>query len=523
MKTEIKISFRLVALLLAILLTLSFVACKKKSDSDDKVTSSVTDTSSDTISSDDTSSDDLSSDDTSFEDDEIPVIDLDKIQWGDSVSSEVIDNTKPQNMLDLDEKTYWSPETTETVTVEFSLPESISFNAIEFVEKGAYTSELIVEAQQNGSYVQLSVLDEVGQRTTILDTDYNAKNFRITFTASNENGGISEIKFVKKAKLDNMDNFRKVGYLTCNNMDANRSNAFDKIADYTDVILFDFGSWNENGDFLWESMYSGLSEKMCSDVIDEIRSLPGTDNLDIWFCLQSFDKTNIKTNEDTEKLFATAESRKKLTDFAVYMCETYDLTGIDIDYEYPRTAKAWANYDKFINECASALHAKGYKFSFAASLFGVKLSADTISKIDYVNAMAYDIYDNAGRHSSYNLAKTAIIYFSELGFKREQIVVGLPFYPRTMDETRQIWSNYDGVAKRWRGSVKPWVNVVSNRTWTYYFNGANMIRDKVYMSMEEGASGVFCWNMRSDVANDNKYGVVSLGQTVIDTIERFSK
>jgi GH18 family chitinase len=136
--------------------------------------------------------------------------------------------------------------------------------------------------------------------------------------------------------------------------------------------------------------------------------------------------------------------------------------------------------------------------------------------------MAYD-YFNFGddRHSSYAIAQHCLDYFTSLGFKPEQLILGLPFYRRTMDATHQHGGGYNTIVERWRKGVKPWVNVVTNKTWVYYFNGPNMLRDKVYFAMNNNMSGVFCWSMRNDISNDNIYGVASLGQTVIDSIERF--
>ena len=69
----------------------------------------------------------------------------------------------------------------------------------------------------------------------------------------------------------------------------------------------------------------------------------------------------------------------------------------------------------------------------------------------------------------------------------------------------------------------PSVNVVKSGAgkWTYYFNGAEMIEDKVLYAMEKGMSGVFCWNMAVDVPSNNEKGIASLAQTVIDTVNRF--
>lgn len=422
-------------------------------------------------------------------------------------------------MLDGDSNTYWLTDSEKPVTLEFSSKTELSFNALRFREYGNYLSEFILEIKQGEEYKEICRLDEMGIRTTILDEAYTAVDFRITITMTDSKGGISEMEFITADKVENTKDFRNVGYFCTSSLDAIRESSYDKLSGYTDIILFDYGSWNEKGEFLWGSMYEKINEAHLVETLKEIRSLKGTENLRIWFCLQNFDKAN---DEDTERLFKTTASRENLANFAVNLCKKYGFYGIDIDYEYPGSATAWQNYDAFLSVCADKLHQSGYKFSCALSSWGVKLSPETAGKMDFVNVMAYD-YFNFGdnRHSSYAIGQHCLDYFTGIGFKPEQLVLGIPFYRRTMDATHQHGGGYNTIAERWRKGVKPWVNVVTNKTWTYYFNGPNIVRDKVYFAMSNKMGGVFCWSMRNDIANDNPYGIASLGQTIIDSIARF--
>ncbi len=422
-------------------------------------------------------------------------------------------------MFDGNDDTYWLADKEDPVTFEFSSEKELLFNALKFREYGNYLSEFVLEIKQGDSFKEICRLDEMGVRTTILDENYTASDFRLTVTMKNATGGISEMEFITADKVENTEDFRNVGYFCTSSLESIRESSYDKISGYTDIILFDYGSWNEKGEFLWGSMYEKINEEHLAETLKEIRSLKGTKDLRIWFCLQNYDKAN---DEDTERLFKTNASRENLANFAVNLCKKYGFYGIDIDYEYPGSASAWQNYDAFLSICADKLHQNGYKFSCALSSWGVKLTPETAVKIDFVNVMAYD-YFNFGddRHSSYAIGQHCLTYFTEIGFKPEQLVLGIPFYRRTMDATHQHGGGYNTIAERWRKGVKPWVNVVTNKTWTYYFNGPNMVRDKVYFAMSNNMGGVFCWSMRNDIANNNPYGLASLGQTVIDTIDRF--
>lgn len=442
-------------------------------------------------------------------------------------------------MTDGTTDTYWSPATTEKTWIGIKT-DTVTFNTIDLKEyldfddddtdytNNSYVNELVIDAKIDGRFTQLCRLDEVGTRSVLLDKSYTAEEFRITLTLSDNRGGISEISFRQTdsaALASKTESFRNVGYFTASSLDTLRTSFYDKIGGYTDIIMFDYGSWNENGEFLWGSMKDGIDEEHLAATLNEIRAQEGGSDLDIWFCLQNYDKTAVT---DTETLFATEESREALSDFAVSLCEKYDLAGIDIDYEYPETKTAWINYGEFIVLCAEKLHAKGYKMSAAFSAFSVaNITADIQNSLDYVNMMVYDRYDALGRHSPYSLARMYNAYFTELGFDAEKLVLGLPFYSKTLetvDGKHQFGGNgYRGLYDSYAELLDPDINLIksTNGQWTYSFNGAEMIEDKVLYALENDMGGVFCWSLASDIPSNNEKGVSSLGQTVIDTINRF--
>lgn len=502
------------AVLVCAMITATFTACgsdkSKKSDKKKKDdTSSVKSEASDDTSAGDSSASGTSSATTS--------IDLSKIKWGNSSSTAASEETPvvfdPSDMVDGDNSTYWSPNTTDTTTVEFSLKNEATFNVVNFVEQRSYITDYILEAKQSDAWVQIYRQDEMGTRTGIIDNTVTAKDFRFTVTMSDRRGGVSEISFSLNTGYENGKNFRNSGYFAVSGTDS--KNSYNKLTSLTDVILFGFGSWDKEGNFLWGSNAAGCDEAMLQRVLSQVRAATAAQPPALWFCLQNYDR---KTTESTSELFATPEARDRLTQFAVDICERYGFYGIDIDYEYPETNEAWKNYSLFLKQCGDALHTKGYRLSCAMSPWGIKLSDEAIRSIDIINIMSYDLFDKRGQHSSYATAKTSITYFTEIGFKPQQLILGLPFYTRTTD---QDWGpGYSGVLTRWRNAVKPWVNSTYNNKYVYCFNGIYMIRDKVLYSMDSGIAGVFNWNISGDVVQTDERSLI---RTISETIQRFSK
>lgn len=404
--------------------------------------------------------------------------------------------------------------------MEFSLKEEKTFNTVSFIEHRSYITEYILEAEQSGKWVQIYRQDEMGERTGVLDKTFTAKKFRLTLTMSDERGGVAEIGFALEEGLVSSDSFSNVGYYTASRLEKIRENGYAELKGLTDVILFDFGSWDKNGNFLWGSMDAEYDEEFLVEMLEETKQVLNGKPIRIWFSLQNYNKD---TTDDTSELFATAEVRNRLADFAVNLCEKYGFYGIDIDYEYPHNSKtdpnaAWANYDKFLKTAADKLHAKGYKLSAAMAPSNVSLSKDTVKAIDRVNIMAYDLLDANGNFSSYALLSRSVTYFTDLGFEKSQLVMGLPYYTKTT--TNQGGQPWYWVINRWRNAVKPWVNSAYTNTYVYYFNGPYLIRDKVFYSMKQGLGGVFCWCMGCDIPQSDSR---SLSLVTEETIKRFTK
>ncbi len=485
---------RFIAVLLCVAIcTLSFAACNKDNTESDQ--------------SADNSSAELTSSDTSSKGDEAAAV-------------------KPEQvMFDNNEETYWKPDGEEGGSVEFSLDAEKTFNSITFKEFGDEITDFFVEIKENGNWVEILHADEMRVRTCILDKTYTAKDVRLTVSrpADKPDCGVSEMAFEEKGKLEGTKNFRNLGYFPVHTLEKVRSNNYDELRYLTDVIFFGLGSWDKNGNFIWSETYN---EEYLKSTLAEVKAFYGDKKVNFWFCLQNYHK---ESTENTGELFKTEASRKKLTQFSIDICKKYGFVGVDIDYEYPTDSSgygdvAWSQYSLFLNYAAKELHKNGLKLSSAMYPNKVALSAETIAVMDHINIMSYDMqaYDTKSRmHSRFFVAPYSLDYFTGLGFKPEQLLLGLPFHSRYYDgATSHSHAGYAWVIDRFRGGISNWINHVDTGTYDYSFNGPNMIRDKTYFAMENGMGGVFNWSLGSDVSHKDSR---SLSLMTAKTIERFSK
>ena len=432
------------------------------------------------------------------------------------------DRENIDRVYDNNDTTYWSPSSTEPTTVEFSLAEDVMFNTILFNEQGNNITDYIIEANQSGKWVQLYRQDEMGSRTAVLDKTFTAKDFRLTVTMSNALGGVSEISFKLEDGIENGKEFRNVGYYTASRVDWMKKNGFHELKDLTDIIIFDFGSFDKNGDFIWGSSKSPeYDEEYLVGLLEDVKKQFEGKDVRIWFCLENYNKA---TTSDPVELFTTEAVRQNLADFSVEICKKYGFYGVDIDYEFPWRSQinkdlAWENFDKFLQLAGQELRKEGLKLSAALHPAAIQLSKETAQYLDFVNVMAYDRMDDKGRHSSYARVDEAIEYFTNLGFQKSQLIIGIPFY---CHPTTEIGSGltYSLIIKRCQNAIKPWTNYAYTDTKTLYFNGPYMVRDKVFRCMQEEVGGVFGWVLGADIPEDDPR---SLHLVVRDTIKRFSK
>lgn len=170
----------------------------------------------------------------------------------------------------------------------------------------------------------------------------------------------------------------------------------------------------------------------------------------------------------------------------------YDLDGFDFDWEFPENHEQFRQLSDFIVDLKKAFEPYGKKISTAWYAWDISLSDEAIAAIDYVNVMGYDEYDQDGNICSFmSGALQPVQYFLDLGFRREQIVLGLPYYARAyVNGTLQDRFVND------RSRVG--LTHFSGESDGFVFNSPQLIADKTAYAIHEQLGGVFCWNLMYD-------------------------
>ena len=202
-----------------------------------------------------------------------------------------------------------------------------------------------------------------------------------------------------------------------------------------------------------------------------------------------------------EQLAGNATSRARFVSAAMSLVATYNLDGVDIDWEYPDQGQSSNNYDLLMTALSDQLKPQGKLLSAAvtASYNGGGVSLTALSKMDYVNIMAYD--ENEFQHSTFDFAVASLNYWAGRGVAKNKLNLGVPFYGKQGGEV-----SYATLLSR---GADPNADVFGS----IGYNGLVTMKRKAQYVKDQGYGGIMIWELSEDVTNANSlvsaiYGVL---------------
>lgn len=218
----------------------------------------------------------------------------------------------------------------------------------------------------------------------------------------------------------------------------------DKVLENTDGINVISPTWFSLTDN--SGSYQSLASREYVDAAHE-------KGLQVWALLDNF-----SSEVQTEKLLASTTTRRKLINSLMADVETYDLDGLNMDFESLKP-EAGVHYIQFLRELSVACREKGIVLSVdnyvpaAYNRFYDRKEQGIV--VDYVIIMGYDEHYSGGEPGS-----VASLSYVRNGIEKtleevpkEKVINGVPFYTRIWTETdTETKSEAVGIA-----GAKEWV------------------------------------------------------------------
>ena len=302
--------------------------------------------------------------------------------------------------------------------------------------------------------------------------------------------------------------FRVKSYIVCDRIlepSALCSEDFDII---TDVILFGVATFDNKGNVTvdratLETALNNLNAVIGDRDIEITLNFLGpgsvTDSTDWYDQMESLGKEHNK-----------AFLCPRLQTSIIAVLEEYDLDGVHFDYEYPTTNGAWFGYNNFLVSLGSKL-GDDYTLNVAASDWCLQYSDLAVEFVDCFELMMYDVYDEEGRHATFDTVATRSQWIKDSNIPLEKITFGLPFYARPTDGDG-YWYDYSSYADKLDENG---FYTDSSINKTFWFNTPDVIAKKTQFAIDEGYSGVMIWHYTCDLPSTNENSLLgAIGNTL---------
>jgi chitinase len=236
------------------------------------------------------------------------------------------------------------------------------------------------------------------------------------------------------------------------------------------------------------------------------------------------------SHTDFKNMAATASGRNNFIRDVMNTLRSYQLHGVDVDWEFPRTDDGTdITYTSLMKELSDSCHRDAKYYITAAITPGKYAGAirdaiknELFSYLDWFNVMVYDDFSTTvpyKHHSDYNLAQLSLTYWTiTRGMPKNKFVLGLPAYgrPSGITQTNTVLT-YATILLQGGSSQSDSAIVTSSgypTLYTVYYNGQATVKKKAMLAMTMG-NGVMMWEKGQDT-----HDATSLLRAVCDTIGR---
>lgn len=200
----------------------------------------------------------------------------------------------------------------------------------------------------------------------------------------------------------------------------------------------------------------------------------------------------------------SAQSRRRFTRELMDIINSYDLDGVDIDWEFPGESAfgihscdhCKSDFVLLLEELKGALNKRLLTIAVGSNrYFG--LAVKRIGEIvDYVFVMNYDL---GLMQSNIFLSKTFVTMWRWLGIPKNKVCIGVPLYGRNVKKLSESVAYYEAA----QGKITHYLGQSFSKYHgkTYCFDTEKDVERKARWANQNSLGGVFCWEISCDDHN----------------------
>ncbi len=436
-----------------------------------------------------------------------------------------------QNLTDGDNSSVYRTSAAFGNAVTLDFGGEMSFNTVIIKEQGLNVQSFTLSASSDGeTYTPVYSGDKIEYHRLCVVGDVTARYLRLTVEQADGTVGLKELEVYNEPPRER-EGFMMAGYISGSWMDIaadpeltqeqRRRQILADMANYrldgmTHLFFYCGYGFDTDGNLYLGAAEDdqGMRESALALVMDCLRTTaPGAK---ISMVLGMNDPAHVNSAMDTNRDAFIASIIKNLNRFG--------FDGLDIDYEFPQSDEDFRIFNEFLVEVKRRMIAESNagERAILSCAFGTRdihCTQQAIDAIDIVNCMAYDIMDQDGQHSSFwGCAVQPAIYLESVGFSRDQINLGIPFYG-TQTEALMEQYIYNALEHQDYFNNFYTVNSYSDGSPTeVYFNSPAMVRDKTAYALLSGYGGIMVWHFTCDVPYESEQ---SLWRAAFDALELY--
>lgn len=216
---------------------------------------------------------------------------------------------------------------------------------------------------------------------------------------------------------------------------------------------------------------------------------------------------------DWKTMIATATARTNFANNVKNIVETYGFDGVDLDFEWCLTTQEWTDYSAAILALNTTLSTTS-NFSVTLHPLYYKISPAAISALDYISIQSYGPSPERFPYTEFVSNVTAMLNY---GYPAQKLIMGLPFYGATTDNSKATVS-YRAIVAQYPSLDPSLDNALMNAPTSkdITFNGQQTIIKKTKYVRDMALAGVMYWDTATDVDYLNQLSLLRALNTVMN-------